>query len=76
MVNEYFLTDVGESAKLKTRMDCYGKKDCLLKNREGQLTVFVRYTPFLKQQGRILIEQELRELYHPSCEPEKKVPLL
>lgn len=46
---EYFLTDVSESAKLKTRMDCYEKKDCLLKNSEVQLTVFVRYTPFLKR---------------------------
>ena len=73
MVNEYFVTDVGESSKLKTRKECYWQKDCLMKNFEGQLTIFVRYTPFLKLQGRILIEQELREIYHPTCGSDKIV---
>ena len=44
-----------------------------MKNFEGQLTIFVRYTPFLKLQGRILIEQELREIYHPTCGSDKIV---
>ena len=70
---EYFLLDVGESLKLRTRIENNDKKDCWIKNCKGQLLVFVRYTPFLKQQKRLHIEQELRELYQPDCGTEKKV---
>ncbi len=69
--SEYFLIDVGESSKLRTRIENHGNKDCCIKNCNGQLTIYVHYTPFLKQQGRLLIEQELRELFHPDCKREK-----
>jgi hypothetical protein len=69
--NEYFLTDVGESSKLRTRIENYGKNDCWTKDCKGQLTIYVHYTLFLKQPGRIHIEQELRELFHPGCETDK-----
>jgi hypothetical protein len=71
--NEYFLADVGESSRLKTRIENHSKKDCWIKNCKGLVTVFVHYTPFLKQQGRILVEQELRELYQPAYGTDKKV---
>ncbi|NDP22574.1 MAG: hypothetical protein GZ091_16050 [Paludibacter sp.] len=58
---------------MRKRNENHDKKDCWIKNYRGQLTVFVHYTPFLKQQGRILIEQELRELFQPDCGKDKKV---
>jgi hypothetical protein len=70
---EYFLSDVGESLKVRTRIENHDKKDCWIKNCKGLLSVFVHYTPFVKQQGRILIEQEIRELYQPACGTDKKV---
>ena len=69
---EYFLLDVGESLKLRTRIENHDKKDCWSKHCNGKLTIYAHYTPFLKQHGRILIEQELRELFRPDCKMEKK----
>ncbi len=71
--NEFFLSDVGESLRVRTRIENNDKKECWKKNCTGQITVFVYYTPFLKQQKRLHIEQELRELYHPACGTNKKV---
>jgi len=71
--SEYFLLDVGESLKLRTRIENHDKKDCWTKHCNGKLTIYAHYTPFLKQQDRILIEQELRELFHPDCKMDKKI---
>lgn len=71
--NEYFLVDVGESSKLRTKIENHDNKDCWTENCKGQLEIFIHYTVFLKQRGRILIEQELRDLFHPDCESEKKI---
>jgi hypothetical protein len=73
MNSEYFLIDIGESSKLRTRFKNPDKKDCWEKNCNGQLKIFVHYTTFLKQKGRILIEQELRELFHLDCKNNKKI---
>lgn len=70
--NEYFLLDVGESLKLRARIENHYKKECWTKNSNGQLTIYAHYTPFLNQQGRIRIEQELRELFHPDFKMGKK----
>jgi hypothetical protein len=70
--SEFFLIDVGESSKLRTRIENHDNKDCWTKNCKGQLTIFVHYTLCLKQPGRIHIEQELRELFHPDCKTDKK----
>ena len=69
--SEYFLLDVGESSKMRTRIENNDKKDCWTKHCNGKLTIYAHYTPFLKQQGRILIEQELRELFQPGCKADK-----
>lgn len=69
--SEYFLIDVGESSKLRTCIENHDKKDCWIKNCSGQLLIYIHYTPFLKQQSRIHIELELRELFHPDCKYEK-----
>ena len=70
---EYFLIDVGESSKLRTRIENHDKKDCWTKNCNGKLTIYVHYTTFLNQKGRILIEQALRELFHPDCKTDEKI---
>jgi hypothetical protein len=70
---EYFLLDVGESFKLRTRIENSDKKDCWKQHCNGQLQIFVHYTPFLKQLGRIHVEQELRELFHPNCKLDKRI---
>jgi len=68
---EYFLIDVVESSKLRTKMGDHGNKDCWIKSCNGKLLIFVHYTTFLKHESRILIEQEIRDLYHPPCKTEK-----
>ena len=70
---EYFLVDVGESSRVRTRIENHENKDCWTKNCTGQLQIYVHYTPFLKQKERIHIEQELRELYQPECKMDNKI---
>jgi len=70
---EFFLLDVGESTRMKTRIENHEKKGAWVKKCNGELTIFVRYTPFLEQEGRLLIEKELRELYHPAIKTDVKV---
>jgi pyridinium-3,5-biscarboxylic acid mononucleotide sulfurtransferase len=71
--NEYFLTDVGESSKLRTSLENYDKKDCWKKNCRSKLSFYVHYTLFLKKAGRMSIEHELKELFHPDCESDKLI---
>lgn len=68
---EYFLIDVVESSKLRTKMGDQGKKNCWIKSCNGQLLIFVHYTTFSTQQKRIQIEQEIRELFQPPCKTDK-----
>jgi len=65
--NNYYLIDIGESAKVKERVDNHDKEDCWKKNCSGTLTVSVLYTPNLQQSGRMEIEQEIRKQYNPPC---------
>jgi len=71
--HENFLLDVGESSKLRTRIENHDKKDCWIKHCNGQLKIYIHYTLWSKQLRRILIEQELRELFHPGCKTETKI---
>ncbi len=61
------LIDVGESAKVKTRVETHERKDCWEKNCQGTLLYAVHYTPNLHQQGRKEIEKEIRKEYNPPC---------
>lgn len=70
---EYFLIDVGESSKLRTRIENHDKKDCWSKNCNGQVIIYVHYTAFLNQQRRIIIEKQLRDLFHPDCKMDRKI---
>ena len=65
--DEYYLKDVGESAKVKERVENHDRKDCWEKNCTGTLTYAVKYTPNLQQEGRKKIEKEIRDQYNPPC---------
>lgn len=62
-----YLTDVGESAEVKSRLDTHDRKDCWQRECQGTLTYAVKYTPNLQQAGRMEIEQEIRDNYDPPC---------
>jgi hypothetical protein len=70
---EFFLLDVGESTRMRTRIENHEKKGSWLKKCNGELAIFVHYTPFLEQEDRSHIEKELRDLYHPAIETDIKV---
>ena len=64
---KYYLVDVGESATVKSRVENHERKPCWQRNCTGTLTASVYYTPNLHQQGRIQIEQEIRDQFDPPC---------
>jgi hypothetical protein len=63
----YNLVDVGESAKVKSRVEGHDRKECWKKNCSSTIEVAVLYTPNAQQAGRMEIEQELRDQYSPNC---------
>jgi hypothetical protein len=63
----YCLIDVGESVKVKERIDEHERKACWKHNCSGILTFSVLYTPNLPQSGRMSIEKIIRTLYKPPC---------
>ena len=58
------MIDVGESARVKTRVESHDRERCWTINQQGSLAVAVLYTQSLK---RRLIEQEIRAQYTPVC---------
>jgi len=65
--DKYYVIDAGESARVKTRVDNHDRKDCWKRNCTGTLKVAVYYTPNMQQQGRMQVEQEIRDKYDPPC---------
>jgi hypothetical protein len=63
----YYLVDVGESAKVRERVDNHERRDCWQLNCSGVLTFSVLYTPSLQQPGRMAIEQAIRGQFNPPC---------
>jgi len=61
------LIDVGESAQVKTRLDNHDRKPCWYGKQKGNLKCAVYYTPNLQQQGRMLVEQDIRAYYNNLC---------
>jgi len=59
--------DVGESAKIKSRIDDHDRADCWKKNCKNTLMVAVYYTPNKQQAGRKEIEQDIRCNYNFPC---------
>ena len=64
---KYYLIDVGESATVRTRVETHDRKDCWNRNKQGDLTVAVYYTPNEQQPGRMVIEQAIRSQFKPPC---------
>lgn len=64
---KYFIIDVGESAKVKERVENHDRKDCWKRNCGGILTYSVYYTPGLQQPGRVQVEQAIRQAYTLPC---------
>lgn len=65
--SEYTVIDIGESAKVKTRVETHDRKECWDKNCFGELVVAVLYTPNKGKLSRTIIEQSLRLLCTPLC---------
>lgn len=65
--NGMSLVDVGESSDVKSRVENHDRKGCWDRNSIGTLKVAVLYTPGLDQSGRMAIEEEVRNQYHPAC---------
>lgn len=65
--DKYSLIDVGEAAKVKSRVETHDRKNCWKRECAGTLTVSAYYTPNLQQAGRMQIEQEIRDQYYPPC---------
>ena len=63
----YHIIDVGESKEPKSRLDKHERKKCWLKECKDTLTYAVKYTPHLKQKGRMEIEQEIRDKLKVPC---------
>ena len=64
---ENILVDIGESANVKSRVENHDRSDCWKRNSAGQLQAAVMYTPNLYQEGRMRIEQEIRNQYTIAC---------
>jgi len=64
---KYSLIDVGESAKVRYRVENHSRKNCWEENCNTSLEVAVYYTPNLWQSDRITIEQEIRGQYNIPC---------
>lgn len=62
-----YVLDIGESARIKTRVENHDRKACWNGNAKGVLEVAALYTPGLQQAGRSEVEQELRSKYSPTC---------
>lgn len=65
--NKYQIIDVGESSEVKSRLDKHGRKKCWVKECKETLTYTVKYTPHLKQKGRMEIEQKIRDKLKIPC---------
>jgi len=59
--------DVGESSKVKSRIESHDRKECWIQNCEGDLVVYVYYTPNQTKKSRMEIEQDIREKYNFPC---------
>lgn len=65
---KYYIVDVGESSEVKSRLENHERSDCWKKEcKLGTLTYSVKYTPNLKQEGRMEIEQKIRGTYDIPC---------
>ncbi len=64
---KYMLLDIGESARVKSRVLSHDRINCWQHNCSGNITVSVYYTPHWTQEGRSKLQERLRKLYSPPC---------
>jgi len=62
-----YLVDIGESAEVKTRVENHDRKDCWVKNCQGNLAVAVYYTTNWLQSQRIALEKAIRKQFQVPC---------
>ena len=59
--------DVGESARLRDRLDHHDRRNCWRRNTRGAIRYAVMYTPGMSAARRQAIESRLRAKYSPAC---------
>ncbi len=59
------LLDVGESARMKTRLDNHERRPCWQRNSQGVINYAVRYIQ--AQSERLRLESAIRKRYEPPC---------
>lgn len=65
--DHYRVLDIGESAKVKDRINGHSRAECWRKHAISGVYFAVYYTRNLQQSGRIQIEQKLRAYFAPPC---------
>lgn len=66
---QFKVIDVGESDKIKNRIDTHDRKDCWKRNcKSGNIEFGVLYTPDMREEERIKIEMGIRN------SPKRDVP--
>ncbi|MDI3548403.1 MAG: hypothetical protein PWR10_2055 [Halanaerobiales bacterium] len=65
--DQYKLLDIGESARVRSRVESHERMKCWQRNCSGTFAVAVYYTPHWTQIGRAELQQKIRELYNPPC---------
>jgi hypothetical protein len=64
---KWYLLDVGESAKIKTRIENHERQLCWKRNRQGNIGVAILYTPRWSADQRRSLESKIRREYQPPC---------
>jgi len=62
-MDELFVLDVGESSNPQYRLQNHDRKSCWENKRKGMIVYGIYYTPNQQQQGRMDIEQDIRNFY-------------
>ena len=64
---KWYLLDVGESTKIKTRVENHERQLCWKRHRQGNIGVAVLYTPAWTASQRRSLESTIRQQYRPPC---------
>lgn len=64
---KYYVTDVGESANVRDRVEHHDRAACWKRHTQGALYYAAHYTDNAQQSGRKVVEQKIRNQYKPPC---------
>ena len=59
--------DVGESARLRTRVETHDRKECWEDECRGHIKYAAYYIEHGKKPSRVDVERDIRNLYDPPC---------